>query len=240
MYYETIETEYEVCGDGESSGGTGGNAVVDNEIYVNVINNLTGKAKCVYDKLFEDGNQLFRETVGAFIDDPQYNLTFNVGSCNTSSAAACTDDIDPFNIQITFQETGVNSIEWAQMILHESIHAEMARFVSQYQSGVDVNNRPYLFKLYAHYKGWADAIDSDFNWDNAADHQYMITNYVDRIAETLREFDDFRYPLDNYKSYAWDGLRDNYNYTGTLTSAQETYYNNLRAQTNIGIQNCNE
>jgi len=55
------------------------NRVILDETFVNNI-----KLKCVYDKLTSDNNSLFRDTVGAFIDDPDFNLTFKVGVCENS------------------------------------------------------------------------------------------------------------------------------------------------------------
>ncbi len=168
----------------------------------------------------------------------KFNLTFKVGECPTSPDQ-CTDDSDPYNIVITFEDVSSNPLELAQAIIHEAIHAEIARFVKQYQSGVDVNNRPYLFTLYAYNKDWTDNFDPDFNWANESNHQFMRTNYINNIAKALREFDNFRFTnLDNYKSYAWDGLRE-YNYRGTLSEIEEANHYQLRSQTNINIEVCN-
>lgn len=210
------------------------NRVILDETFVNNV-----QLKCVYDKLTADNNTLFKNTVGAFVNDPNFNLTFRVGECATSDDQ-CTNDSDPNNIVITFEDVNTNPIEMAQAILHEAIHAELARYVALYQSGVDINNREYLFELYAYYKGWSDAInDPDYNWGNAGDHQYMITNYINNIANALRQFDNNRYPIDNYKEYAWDGLRA-YDYRGLLTDTDEDNYINLRVtETNLGIEVCN-
>ncbi len=220
---------------------SGGEADFQNGVILDstFVNNV--KLKCVYDKLTKDNNHLFRNTVGAFIDDPKFNLTFKVGNCVTTNDQ-CTDDSDPYNIVITFEDVSSNPIEIAQAILHESIHAEIARYVEQYQTGVNVNNREYLFQLYAYYKDWADNVDPNFNWSNAADHQFMIVNYIDNIAGALRQFDNYRFvSLDNYLDYAWDGLR-NYGYnSGQLTEEEENYNVNLRTQqTNMNITVCND
>ncbi|WP_452230969.1 hypothetical protein [Lacinutrix sp. MEBiC02404] len=216
----------------------GGEVDMPNKIILDstFVNNV--QLKCVYDKLVKDNRALFKSTVGAFINDPKFNLTFKVGNCVLTDDQ-CTDDSDPFNIVITFEDVNTNPIEMAQAILHESIHAEIARFVKLFQSGVDVNNRSRLFQLYAYYKNYTDVVDPDFNWDNAADHQYIIENYINKIALALRQFDNNRYPLANYKDYAWDGLRA-YDYRGVLTDAEENNNINLRVtQTNLNIQVCN-
>ncbi|GGG36217.1 hypothetical protein [Bizionia arctica] len=68
----------------------------------------------------------------------------------------------------------------------------------------------------------------------------MILNYVNPIADALRLFDNNRYAIDYYKDYAWDGLRSDYNYTGTLTQSESIYYSELRQITNENIEVCNE
>ena len=211
------------------------NKVILDETFVNNV-----KLKCVYDKLTADNNSLFRDTVGAFIDDPDFTLTFKVGNCATTNDQ-CTDDSDPYNIVVTFEDVSGNPIEIAQAILHEAIHAEIARFVKQFESGVDVNDRPRLFQMYAFYKGYSEAINNpNYNWSGNADHELMIEQYIKPIARALRQVDNYRYPLDNYMSYAWDGL-NKYNYSNQyLTEELKAYYLNLRIEeTNINIQFCN-
>ena len=194
--------------------------------------------KCVYDKLVQDNSSLFKQTVGAFIDDPEFNLTFKIGEC-VRTGDQCTDDSDPNNIIITFEDVNISPVEMAAVILHESIHAEIARFVKLHDSGADVNNRPRLFQLYAYYKGYTAEVDPDFNFSNAADHQFMIENYIDKIAAALRIFDNSRFGINNYLDYAWDGLRD-YDFKGTLTDEDELCNIELRTtQTNLNIEVCN-
>ena len=175
------------------------------------------KLKCVYDKLTLDNSPLFKNTIGAFIDDPEFKLTFKVGNC-TNTDDACTNDDDPNNIVIIIEDINITPVEMAQFILHEAIHAEIARYVAQYQSGVDVNDRPYLFELYKHYKELYDSGDID--------HIYMTLNYINPINAALREFDDNNFPSNYYGSFAWDGLRiwD----AGDLLSTEEDAANALR------------
>src|SRR5690554_8122463 len=85
------------------------------------------KLNCVYNRLKADNSSLFRETVGAFIDNPSANLILTVGNC-VSTDIACTDDnyfAETGIIKITIENITANPIELAQMILHEAIHAEI-------------------------------------------------------------------------------------------------------------------
>ena len=91
-------------------------------------------------------------------------------------------------------------MQLAQYILHEAIHAELHRYVSRYESGIDPNNRARLFQLYKHYH--------DLNYDTGdTQHVYMTEKYIIPIATALRQLDGNKYPVDYYKAFAWDGLR---------------------------------
>src|SRR5690606_35516360 len=77
------------------------------------------KLNCVYNKLKADNSSLFRETVGAFIDNPSANLIFTVGNCTTTNDA-CTDDnyfAETGIIKITIEDVNTNPIEIAALIL---------------------------------------------------------------------------------------------------------------------------
>ncbi len=172
-----------------------------NMVVENVISKLTGKTKCVYDRLEEENGNLFKKTIGAFIDDPQYHLTFKVGNC-VDTDDACTDTTtlgSNGNITITIENVGGTGLDTAALILHEGIHAEIHRYVSRYEAGVDPNNRARLFELYAYYKGWARTkYDGNYNWKGLAQHNYMVENYVEQIASAVRQLDRNRYPLEKY------------------------------------------
>ena len=118
-----------------------------------------------------------------------------------------------------------SGLKIAALILHEGIHAEIHGFVSRYEAGVEPNNRPRLFKLYAHYKGWAEKYqDEDYNWKQDAHHNYMVENYVTQIASAIRQIDNNKYPLSYYMAYGWDGLTK-YGYTAKRLSISQNKTN---------------
>ena len=203
---------------------------------------LNTKAGCVYEKLEQLNGNLFKKTIGSFINDPNYDLVLKVGNCATTNDA-CTDtsNIDVSgDITITIEDINQSGLGIAALILHEGIHAEMHRYVSRYQSGIDPNNRKRLFQLYAYYKGWAEsAQDEDYNWTQVAHHHYMVENYVKPIASAIRKLDNNRYPLNYYMAYAWDGLRDSGYTSKRLTKAEDTQYYNLRNIVEVNVQICN-
>ncbi|HSJ12272.1 MAG TPA: hypothetical protein VK916_06275 [Gillisia sp.] len=161
------------------------------------------KAECIYDKLLEINGNLFKETIGTFIDDPKYNLIFKVGDCSNTNIACCDDrNLETTgNIFVVIEDINSNPIQLAQYILHESIHAELIRYVHKYNSGVDVDDRPRLFQLYKFYH---DRYDNDAG---EIDHIYMTEKFIIPMASALRQLDGNRLPIDYYKAFAWDGLR---------------------------------
>ncbi len=229
--------------DNDDSGTPTGGGGPDNntdyeEAEEKVIDELTGKAKCVYDKLKSLNGNLFRNTIKVFINDPKYNLTLKVGNCDTTNDA-CTNATDVNNIILTIEDVSQSSLGIAALILHEGIHAEMHRYVSRFELGVDPNNRARLLQLYAYYKGWASKYqDEDYNWTQVAHHNYMVENYINKIASAIRQFDNNRYPLDYYMAYAWDGLRESGYAAKRLTSQQDTHYSNLRKITDENSESC--
>ncbi|WP_298546153.1 hypothetical protein [uncultured Aquimarina sp.] len=168
---------------------------------------LSTKAYCVYNELKRTNGNLFRQTIGSFIDDPKYNLKFVVGECIRTDQA-CTDGTSSINeglITIKLENTNINSLEAAALLLHEGLHAEMFRFVKQFHDGeVDTEDKVRLINLYGIYK--------QLGWDNneiptLAQHTYMTENYIIPIAKAVRELDGNRFPLNDYLGYGWDGLK---------------------------------
>jgi len=195
------------------------------------------KADCVYEKLKKADGDLFKSTIGKFIDDPKYGLTFKIGNC-TNTNEACTDGSQIGTtgaLSIIIENTRANSINTAAMLLHEGIHAELFRFVDQAHNGfVDPNDRPRLFELYKYYKTDLTTMD------NNAQHVYMLENYVKPIARAIREIDNNRYSIDYYMGFGWDGLRE-YDYYGTLSNTDSDRFYRLQniVVNNTDFNNCN-
>lgn len=157
----------------------------------------------VLEEVLSSTNNLVKKTINQFCDNPKYDLIFKVGNC-TRTDEACTDgsNIDTTGkVNIIFENTSTNPISYAANILHEGIHAEIFRFVNESHDGyVDPNDKPQLFEYFKRYAGTI--------WDKNIDHIYMTQNYITPIASALRELDNNQYPLNYYKTFAWDGLRD--------------------------------
>jgi len=178
-----------------------------------IINGLTGKDKCIYDKLKK--LSLFKSTIKTFENNDNYNLTIINGNC-TNTSTACTDggDINHGNVKIIMEIVSGNfPLEYAATLLHEGIHAEIFKYVDEHEKGVDPNRRENLLYHYFEQK----KIQKPNLVNTAAQHQHMADKYVKPIAEAIRKLDNNQYPLEYYMGFGWDGLRS-YGFDG--------YFNN--------------
>jgi hypothetical protein len=64
--------------------------IIVNNVVI-IINELTGKAKCVYELLKDQNGNLFLSTIGKFIDNSNYHLQLNSGGSCGIGEDACTD-----------------------------------------------------------------------------------------------------------------------------------------------------
>lgn len=194
-YVQTFNT-YTSCGGNSNSGNqTGGVTIISVDEYFELINNLTGNAKCVFEKLKE--LELYKQTINKFENSPNYHLTLSNGvGCNSSTDEACTDasDIQNGRLKINIQNEGRGTLDLAAVILHEGIHAEIYRYVDQYKKGLDPNNRANLLYWYKYYK----AQNTNGLSTSAAQHQHMADNFVLPIANAIRTLDNDKYPIDYY------------------------------------------
>jgi hypothetical protein len=215
---------YTTCGGG---GGGGGNSYSeippecsqpgyfknDEGICVpQITNNLTGKAKCIYEKL--KTLALFKSTIQKFEGNSNYNLTIESGDC-ANTDEGCTDGsgIENGNIKITMETSTSNPLGFASTLLHEGIHAELFKYVYEFNNGIDPHDRKNLLYHYFQQK----KIQKPGLVNSVAQHQHMADKFVKPIAEAIRALDDNNYPLEYYMGFGWDGLRA-YGYDG--------YFNN--------------
>ncbi len=189
-------------------------------------------AGCVLAKLMLGELALYRDTIGSFEDDPSFNLTFTFGECSDGDDA-CTSaaDLSDGNITIKIQNQGLHALEYASLILHEGIHAEIFRAVETYTSELlNPNDWERLGQLYRNYLA-----DNGNNTETTeAQHRFMTERYVIPLAEAIWKLDNKRYPLDDYMKFGWDGL-ERYGFTGyfhdgvfkrlTREESNEDYHN---------------
>lgn len=176
---------------GGGRNGSGNNSADDDKI----INNLTGKAKCVYEKMvdskgninwilknFKDGNK-----------PSQFDLKFVMGTFKTPETNANTSKSgNTFVIKInknTLSER--TSLGLARTIIHEAIHARLREFASR--KGSNATSFPGVYNYFRIYKK---------NWD----HQQMADFYRTTIANGLKQFDKGNHSGQFYRDMAWEGL----------------------------------
>jgi hypothetical protein len=180
-----------------------------------IINKLTGKEKCVYDKIKE--LDLFKSTIKKFQSNDNYNLTIEMGDCdNTDTGCTDGDDIENGNITIIMEE-GVNGrpLDFAADLLHEGIHAEIFKFVNENIKGIDTNDRKNLMYYY-----WLEKKEGDPRYFEANyQHQHMADKYITPLIEALMKLDDNNYTSDYYLSFAWSGL-SKYGFDGYFENGQ--------------------
>jgi len=173
-----------------------------------IINELTGKEKCAYEKLKE--LNLFKTTIKKFDNNDNYHLilkSWTVDACNSPNDDGCTDasDLKNGNITIYIQNSNEGTLDVATTILHEGLHAEMYKYVDEHKKGLDPNQRENLLHYYFEYK-----VDNNGNRYSTSDaqHQHMADVWITPIARALRQLDKYQFPLNDYLSLAWDGLRN--------------------------------
>ena len=200
-----------------SGGGSGGESTSLELEDDKIINNLTGKANCVYRKL--EDNSILKKTLEKFVGEKTpvhlvINLEPNLRDSKGNLVNGLTNYGSSFYITITLNAEQSNnrpSLDVARTILHEAIHAEIYRKIKT-TSGLHLNslgqwvlgdgaeaNFPTLFDYYERH--------------NDPQHEYMADYYRTAMVTGLKEYARSTgqiYPDQLYKDLAWNGLRDTY------------------------------
>ena len=87
-----------------------------------------------------------------------------------------------------------HSLRLAGTILHEGIHAATASFMKACGVDVSLMNTTQLIQERAQHNSVI------------ADHNYIVSNYINRIANALSSLDGGSRNMDVYKKIAWEGL----------------------------------
>ena len=192
-----------------AEGGAGGSTTTTTEEEDKIVNYLQGQDRCVYNKLKE--LSLFKETIGVFDNNDDYILNITYGDCAYTGADACADGGEIGNgiVTIKIESVGLGTLDFAATLLHEGIHAEIYKYVEEHRNGIDPSNRTNLLYYYFQYKA-KNRLDLG---TTEAQHQYMADNFVKPIASAIQQLDSFRYDLEHYMGFGWDGLRA-YGYDG--------------------------
>lgn len=183
-----------------------------------IINELDGKALCVYNKLKSlstDFKTMIQKFDGQF---PVAHLKFEMKDLGNTraetrapnGAGSSPDYIITIALNNNSNIHGVNyrpNLMTAKTIAHEVIHAEMFRkLLSVLDNGGNIagitrqnildaldNNYPGMYNYYRQYKNWQ--------------HQQMANHYRSTIADILKKYDNNQHSYQFYMDLAWEGLK---------------------------------
>lgn len=166
------------------------------EVIINPSFTSIDKINCTYNQLLK--NTTIKELLDTFFgNDADYDLVFEVETvdCNGSNVAGCTSSNleNDQSITITIDLNYINSNQTptlllAQTIIHEAIHANMYLAVYNYSNGnatnlPDIDDFPAIYEQYRLINNWQ--------------HEFMATQYIDLISQTLQQI----HPLLNDQQY---------------------------------------
>jgi hypothetical protein len=164
-----------------------------------IINELTGKADCVYQKMVNGNNSInwilenFEDTLTT---SSEFDLILQMSNTLGSETNASTvRSGDTFTISINeYRAENINTaLTIARTIIHEGIHARLREFASR--EGSDETSFPGVYDYFRIYAK---------NWD----HQQMADHYRSTIAEGLKEYDNSQNSDSFYNALAWEGLAE--------------------------------
>lgn len=239
------EEDRVICPEGE---------VIIVENVVKIIDNLEGKAKCVYEKL-QELSEGFSNSIKKFDGDfPVSHLTFNINNSLPDGNYGRT--LAPVNYNITIEMSNtqlgkISDIGGAVSFAHEVIHAEIYRkMLSAAQTGnLDPDNMTqeqqvnYVESLRDNFPGLYDYYYERHQptWN----HDMMAQHYISTIADIAQEFDNSNLSRQVYEDIAWAGLRvledmnNSVAWDNLSPTEQQRITNNLSNTFINGSSNCN-
>jgi hypothetical protein len=237
-------------------GGGGSGGAISAPTPVQIIDALTGKAKCIFEKL-KNSSSGFESAIKKF--DGEFTVSHLKLTIN--------DNLEPnvygitllpvnYITEVQISNAALQSLSdlgKATVFAHEIIHAEIFRkMLSAAQLGsLDPNNMNaqqqtnYVNSLKDNFPGLYDYFLVRYKptWN----HEMMANHYRTTIADIIQKFDNNRLPRSTYEAVSWVGLgvldKDKGLTTiawDNLTSEERTAINKLISE-NIynGPSNCN-
>ena len=197
-----------ICEEGETVD-KDGNCVADIEIY----NELTGKAACVYGKMVDNKDNInwilknFQDG-----DKPsEFNLKLTMSDLLSSTTNASTvKSGNTITIKVNSNTLSQRtSLGVARTIIHEGIHARLMEFASR--NGSNATDFPGIYDHFRIYKK---------NWD----HEQMAAYYRSTIANGLRQYENAQHSNEFYDALDWEGLA-NISNNNTADNHDQIYTN---------------
>ena len=162
-----------------------------------IINELTGKADCVYKKMVNNKNNInwILENFKDGNKPSQFNLRFEMSTSLPNKTNASTGkNGNTFTIKINANTlSNRTSLGLARTIIHEGIHARLREFLHRKGGTLSKEDFPGVYEYYRTYGK---------NWD----HQQMADYYRSTIAKGLKQYDNGQHSNQFYNDMAWEGL----------------------------------
>ncbi|MGG8498158.1 hypothetical protein ACQY1Q_17290, partial [Tenacibaculum sp. TC6] len=212
-----------------------------------IINKLTGKALCVYNKL-QAMSTNFKSMIKKFDGEfPVSHLKFEESTSLSSNTNAETSPPSNYLITITLNSNNLDRsiLSIARTIIHETIHAEMFRkLLSEWQhpslEGIDenflINIRNNFPGLTDYYIRWLNNTPTGIN-TSSAQHQAMAQHYRNTIKEILIKFDS-KQNNDVYEALSWVGLKGTIAWNNLSQSEKDKIEQVLKDFENNNKTNC--
>ena len=208
-----------------------------------IINELTGKAKCIYDKL-KSSSTGFKNAIKQFDGEfPVAHLKYKNSSTLPSTVNAQTSPPSNFLITIQINENNLNrpNLSIARTIIHETIHAEMFRMIlSILDNGGDLDGltrAEWLNKLSSgDYPGIYDYYVR-FGV-NDMQHEQMSAHYRNIIQNMLAEFQP-GLSQNIYEALAWVGLKGTETWNALSNTEKTTINSTINTFNASGAEGCN-
>ncbi|MDP5200440.1 hypothetical protein [Flavobacterium sp. DG2-3] len=195
-------------------GGGGTSSPSPKPVAPQIINNLTGKAKCLNSLLSSSGNNFVQNIFNQFAGKSEFNIQIvslpNVYS-STNQEVNGTTGFDKVNSLITIEIStnrldGLAALESARIILHEYIHADIYRKLNTTNSNdIDASNFKQVFETYenqhnamaqVYLSSMKDALKSFHKTVLSADYNKYTNYYGEEPSDAF------------YEAMAWGGLKD--------------------------------
>ncbi|MGB0198901.1 MAG: hypothetical protein ACPF80_02565 [Flavobacteriaceae bacterium] len=211
-----------------------------------IINKLTGKALCVFNKL-EQLSGGFRNAIKKFDGEfPVSHLRFEINNTMPDGNYGVTKP--PSNYITTIQMSNtqlakISDLGAAVAFAHEVIHAEMFRKImsilenggdldgmtkSEWKEKLSKGDYPGIYDYYTRYGV------------NGFQHEQMAKHYTSVIADIVSSFDNNKLPSTVYQDISWAGLRANTKAWNSLTESEKSRIkSNLFKYFFNGNKNCN-
>ncbi len=201
-----------------------------------IINELTEKAKCIYNKMINSSDgfkQMIKKFDGEFPVSHLNLIMEDLGNTRgetraPNGAGNSPDYVITIAINSNSNIHGVGyrpNLMTAKTIAHEVIHAEMFRKLLSLAKQGNLNftgwssqqQKDYIISIKKDFPGIYDYYRRHKNWQ----HQQMATHYRQTIAEIISDFDKNQHSNQFYLDIAWEGLIKSNIYTWTSLSKQE-------------------